>query len=115
AAGDAERAGARGMAQTEMQRGEAAHRQAHDMRALDAQMVEHRRDVIGGARLRIGAGTLRHLGGRVAAGVEGDAAIALAEMTELRLPAPEIAGELMNKDDRRPCAGLLVVEADSVV
>src|SRR6185312_4286401 len=103
------------MAQSEMQRGEAAHREPHDMRAVDAQMVEHRGNVVGGTRLRIGTRALGHIGGRIAPGVEGNAAITLAEMTELRLPAPEIAGEFVDEDDWRSVAGLLVVKADSVI
>ena len=53
AAGDAQRQRARGMAEAEMQRGEAAHRQADDVRLVDLQMIEHGRDVVRGAGLRI--------------------------------------------------------------
>ena len=44
-----------------MQRGEAAHRQAHDMRLLFADRIEHGEDVIGGAGLRIGRHMLGHI------------------------------------------------------
>src|SRR5260370_7817666 len=81
----------------------------------DAQMVETRRDVVGGARLRVGGRALRHVRGRIPPRVEGDAAVALAEMPQLRLPAAGIAGEFMDEDHRNPCPRLLVMEANSVI
>ena len=63
--------------------------------------------VVGGAVLGILRRVLRHLGGREAAGVEGDAAVLPAEAANLRLPAAMIAGELVHEHDRRAGAGLL--------
>src|SRR5260370_41635707 len=81
----------------------------------DAQMVETRRDVGGGARLRVGGRARRQVRGRIPPRVEGDAAVALAEMPQLRLPAAGIAGEFMDEDHRNPCPRLLVMEANSVI
>ena len=68
------------------------------MRLSLADMIEHGEDVIGGAGLRIGRNMLGHVRRRETARIEGDRAIALAEMAHLRLPAAPIAGEFMNED-----------------
>src|SRR5690348_10559146 len=98
-----------------MQRREAAHRQPHDMRLLLADMIQHAEDIVGGAGLRIGRDLLRHIGRREAARIEGNCAIALAEMSELRLEAPDVAGELVDEDHRTAAAGLLEIQAHAVV
>src|SRR6476620_7801338 len=103
------------MPEAEMQRGKAAHGQSHDMRALNPEMIENRADVVRGAALRIVGLVLRHVGGRITTRVERNAAIALAEMPHLRLPAAGIAGELMHEDQRLSGTCLLVVQADSVI
>src|SRR5436309_14637028 len=93
-----------------MKRGEAAHRKANDVRALEAQMIEHRSDVGGGAPLGIGDLACRHLRRRITSGVECDAAVAPAEMSHLRLPAAMIPGEFVHEDQRSAGTGLLIVK-----
>ena len=66
-----------------MHRGESAHRQADDMGRVDLEPIEHRANVVAGTRLRIPLDVLRYVGGRKAARVVGDAAIALAEVAKL--------------------------------
>src|SRR5205823_13044056 len=85
AAGDDQRAGAIGIGEAEMQDGKPAHRNANDMRLRETQAVEHVADVVARPLLRIARPILRHIGGRVAARVEGDAAIAPREKAELCL------------------------------
>src|SRR5262249_11383259 len=101
--------------EAEMQRRKAAHRQADDMRLVDAEAVEHRKDVVAGAVLRIALRLRRHVGGRVTAGVVGNAAVAPAEMAQLRLPRAVVAGELMYEHDRRTRTDLLVKEFHAIV
>ena len=98
-----------------MQGREPAHRQADDVRLVDLQAVEHAADVVAGARLGIAGRVLRHLGGRPASRIEGDATVAPREIAHLRLPAAIVACELVHEDDRRAAAGLLVIELDAVV
>ena len=81
----------------------------------DAERVEHAADVVARARLRVALEVLGHVGGRIAARVVGDAAVAAREVAHLRLPAAVVAGELVHEDDRRAAAGLLVVQLDAVV
>ena len=88
-------------------RREAAHGQAADMRAGNAEAVEHGQDVVGGHVLAVGRGLLRHVGWRVAAGREADRAVAAAEMVQLQRPAAVVAGELVNEDQRRAVPGFL--------
>jgi len=64
--------------------------------------------------LRIMAGILRHVGGRIAASIEGNRAIAPAEEPYLRRPASRFAGELVNEDHRDAVPSLFVVEIDAV-
>src|SRR5271166_7192102 len=115
AAGDRQRAGARRMPEAEMQRCEPAHGKADDMGAPQLQMIQHGGDVVGRAVLRILPHILRHIRRRIAAGVVRDCAVALAEMAQLRLPAPEVAGEFVHEDDRRPGACILVIELHPVI
>ena len=98
-----------------MKRGEAAHRQADDMSLVDLQRIEHRADVVARAILRIFFLIFRDIGGRIAARVEGDAAVVLREVTDLLLPGAKVAGKFMDEDDRNAFAGLLVIELHSVV
>src|SRR5262249_6444283 len=103
------------MAKTEMKRSKATHRKADDVRALDAQMIEQRSDVVAGASLGIGDLACGHIRRRITSGVECDTAIAPAEMSHLRLPAAMIPGEFVHKDQWRARTGLLIVKANSVV
>ncbi len=98
-----------------MQGGEPAHRDADDMRLVDLERVEHGADVVPGAVLRIARRVFRHVRGRVAAGVVGDAAIAPPEIAQLAFVAAIVVGEFVNEDDRRPRPGLLVIEAHAVI
>ena len=85
------------------------------MRLGDRQTVEHGTDVVAGALLRIAGTILGHVRWRVAARIERDAAIAPREVTDLRLEAPVIVGELVDKDDRRARPGLLIIQAHTVI
>ena len=98
-----------------MKRGEPAHGKADHMGAVQLQMIEHGCDVVGRAVLRILPHILRHVRRRIAAGVVGDGAVALAEMPQLRFPAPEVAGEFVHEDDGHAGACLLVIEFHPVI
>lgn len=84
------------------------------MRLLDPELVEDREDVGHRYPLRIGLDVLRHVGRRIAAGGEGDAAVAPREEIHLRLPRQMVAAEFVDEHDRRPFAILLEIEADTV-
>src|ERR1700759_4950064 len=85
------------------------------MRLLLASHIEDGEDVVGRAGLRIGGNIFRHVGRREATRVEGNRAIALAEMPQLRFKTPDVAGELMDKDHGPTAAGLLEIQAHAVV
>ena len=94
---------------------EAAHGQADDVRLVDLQGIEHGADVVAGARLRIALDLGGHVGGRIAARIVGDGAVAPAEMAKLRLPGADVAGEFVHEYDRNPGADLLVEQLHAVV
>src|SRR5690349_156613 len=85
------------------------------MSLLDFEPIEHAADVRSGARLRIARSRRRHGGGRVTAGVVGNAAIASGEIAHLRLPTAEVAGKLVHEHDRGATTHFLVVEGNVVV
>jgi hypothetical protein len=70
---------------------------------------------VGRAVLRILPHILRHIRWRIAAGVVGDGVVALAEMAQLRLPAPEVAGEFVHEYDGHAGASLFVIEFHPVI
>ncbi len=115
AAGDDQRQRAVGIGKAEMQGRKPAHRDADDMRLVDLERVEHGADVVPGAVLRIARRVLRHVRGRIAARVVGDAAIAPPEIAHLAFVAAIVVGEFVDEDDRRPRPGLLVIEAHAVI
>src|SRR5207302_32583 len=115
AAGDGEGKRAVAVRHAEMQRGEGAHRQPDNVRALDAERIEHTADIVAGARLRVALELLRNVGGRIAARVIRDAAIAAREMAQLRLPAASVARELVHEQQRDARAGFFVIQLDAVV
>jgi hypothetical protein len=115
AAGDHQRAGAVMVVHAEMHGGEAAHRQADDVRLVDLQRIHHGADVVARAVLRVLVDRVGHLGRRIAARIVGDAAIEPAEMAHLRFPRADIAGKLVHEHDRDAGADLLVIELHSVV
>ncbi len=98
-----------------MQDGKAAHRDADDMRLRDVEPVEHRPDIVARPFLRILPPILGNIGGRIAARVERDAAIAPREIAQLGLIAAIIPGKLMDEDDRVAGPDLFVIEADAVI
>ena len=100
--------------EAEVQRGEAAHRQADHVGLVDLEVIENGLDVLGGLGLRVALRVTRDIRGRVAAGVEGDRAVPPGEELHLRRPAMEIVGELVNEEDRRALPDLLVVQLDAV-
>src|SRR5258708_14972001 len=74
-------------------------------------MVQRRDDVVLRMRVGVARAVLRHVGGRKAARVEGDAAEAAREEAQLRLPAAVVAGELVHEHERRAAAALLEIQA----
>src|SRR5579871_6100593 len=103
------------MADAEMQRRKAAHREPDDMRFPLANMVEHGEDIVGRACLRIGGDAFRHVRRRKAPRVIRNGAIALAEMPHLRLVATQVAREFVHEDHRMARSGFLEIEADAVI
>src|SRR5882672_1604248 len=103
------------MAKAEMKRGEPAHRKPDDVRALDAQMIGYRSDIVGGTCLGIGYVAFGHIRRRITSGIECNAAIAPAEMPDLRLPTALVPGEFVHEDQRRAGTGLLIVKTNSVL
>src|SRR5438034_5815062 len=94
---------------------ETAHRQPDDMRAVELQMIQHRDDVVARVGLGIARRILRHVGGRKAARIEGDATEVAREKAHLRLPAAIVAGEFMDEQQRHAAARCLVIELDAVL
>jgi hypothetical protein len=81
----------------------------------DPEVVEESQDIVGGAVLGVGGRRCGDVGRRIAAGVEGDGAVALAEMPHLGFPAAAVAGEFMDEENGRSASGLLVIERYSIV
>src|SRR3989441_1055397 len=102
------------VAQAEVERRVAAHRKAAHMGLRDLQGVQETANVVRGLVLRVGLRILRHVRRRVATRVEGDRAIAAREEAPLEVPAPVVAGELVDEDERQALARFLVVEIDAV-
>src|SRR4051794_32174519 len=98
-----------------MQGGKAAHRKTDDVRLVDLERIEHRADIVARPILRIFFAVLRHVGGRIAARVDGDAAIVARKVTHLLLPGTIVSRKLMDEDDRDPSSGLLVVKLHAIV
>ena len=93
-----------------MQRGKRTLAQPHHVRFRDAEMFQHRGDVVGGLSLPVRGVLLGNIGGRVSARVEGDASIVARKPSDLGLPFAMVGGELMHKNYRMAVAGLLEVE-----
>src|SRR6266567_4380646 len=115
ATSDYQRTSAIGIGEAEMQRRKTAHGQADHMRLVDLERIDDRLDVITCALLRVSFAVVRHVGGRIAAGIERDAAIAAAEIAHLRFPGPAVACEFVDEDDRDARSDLLVKELHAVV
>ena len=98
-----------------MKGGKSAHRQADDMRLVDLERIEHRTDVIPRALLRVALALLRHIGGWIAARIEGHATVILRKMTNLLFIRAVVAGKFMNKNDWDAFSGFFVIELDSIV
>jgi hypothetical protein len=84
------------------------------VRLVYLQIVEDAANILHRLTLRVRRRLLRHVGGRIAASIEGNRAIAPAEEPYLRRPAPRFAGELVNEDHRDAVPSLFVVEMDGV-
>src|SRR5207247_5155033 len=110
AARDHERARPLRIGETRVQRREAAHREARDMRAIDLEMVEYRDDVVARARLGVLALVLGRVGERIAAGVIRDAAVAAGEKPYQRLPAAVVPRALVHVAHAGAAAPLLLTD-----
>src|SRR5258708_6684622 len=106
---------ARRIGHAEMERGKPAHGIADDMRAREAEHIEHAEDVVPRALLGIALCIRRHLRRRVTACVIGNAAVAAREMAQLRLPGAPVAGEFVHEYDRRSGTALLVMQSYAIV
>ena len=84
------------------------------MRLVYLQMVEDAANILHRLTLRVRRRVLWNVGGRIAASIESNRAIAPAEEPYLRRPAPRFAGELVNEDHRDAVPSLFVVEIDAV-
>src|SRR6185369_1378540 len=98
------------VAQPEAQGGEASHRQADDVGARDAEMLQHGGDVVAGMILAVEQRILRHLRRRVAARRVGDASALAREISQLQFPLAMIRAVFVHEDDRMAGAGFLVVK-----
>src|SRR5450755_3728119 len=88
----------------------AAHRQADDVRSVDLEMIEHGDGVAHHVQVAVGVARGRHVGRRITAKGISDAAVALAEFAQLRLPAAVIAGEFVHEQNRRALPYFFVIE-----
>lgn len=102
------------ISQAEVQRGEGAHAQTDDVRLIQWQRLHDRGDVVWRLRLSVGRALLGHIGGRITAGVEADAAVVAPEPAHLLLPASKIAAELMDEDVRIAAACFFVPKAGAI-
>src|SRR5579871_6436885 len=85
------------------------------MRSLDLQMIENGFDVPGGTQLRIGDRVLRYVRWWITSGIECDAIVPPAEVTQLWFPASIIPCKLMY-ENRRPAGPCFIVkESDAIV
>src|SRR5215471_6393647 len=108
--GENERLHAPWMIERNLQRGIAPHGQADEVRAVDLQVIEHGDRVSHDVHVGVSRWVARHVGRSVAARRVGDAAIAPAELAQLRFPAAMVAGELVYEQNRRALTDLLVIE-----
>src|SRR5712691_5172562 len=115
AAADRKRARPIRISEAEMQRGKSAHGQADDVSLADVEAIQHGANVVARAGLGVALDALRYVGGRKAAGVIGDAAIAAAEVTKLGFPRSAVACGFVHEHDRNAGPDLLIVELHSVV
>ena len=90
-----------GRIDADMQRGVGAHGVADDMGLVDLERVHQRDDVVAEDVLAVARAVFRHVGGRIAALAEGDAAVGARKVPHLRLPAAPVAGIFVHEDDRR--------------
>jgi hypothetical protein len=84
------------------------------MRLPDTQGVEEAQDVGGGQVLRVRLGIAGHVGRWIAAGVEGDAAIAAGEEAHLEMPALRLPRELVDENEWGSFARFLVEDVDPI-
>src|SRR6516164_1768658 len=115
ATGNDQRTRAIRIGEAEMQSGKTAHRQADHVRFVDLKRIRDGPDVVARALLRVLFGTLRHVGGGIAARIECNAAISWAKMPYLRLPRPAVAGKFVDEDNRNVRSGFLEKEPDAIV
>src|SRR5262249_18992627 len=99
----------------EMQGGKTAHGEADHVRFVDIERIHDGPDVVARAFLRVLFGILRHVGGRIAACIECDAAVSWAKMPYLRLPRQAVAGKFVDEDNRNARSGFLEKELYAIV
>ena len=100
-----------GMSHGEADRGAPAHRLRHQRGALHLQPLEQRFEVVDEARGIL----VRRVGGAAeAAVIDGDAAVALAEVGHLLPPRDVVAACTVQEHDRRTFPVRLVVQLDPV-
>src|SRR5262245_43004445 len=73
-------------------------------------MIENSHRITHNMHVAVGFGIGRNIGWLVSACIVGDAAVALAELAQLALPAPMVACKLVNEEDRRAMPYFLVVK-----
>src|SRR5262245_18177512 len=96
-----------------MQCREGSHAEPDDVSLVDSKMFEHRRDVVGRTVLSVRRIILGHVGGGIAARVEGDASILPREPSDLAFPFAVVGAELVHEHDRIAGSGFLEVESYS--
>ena len=85
------------------------------MGRIDVEAVHDRPDIVPRAVLRVHRRILWHVRRQETARRIGDAAVASGKVPDLRLPAPPVACELVDKHDRQTFARLFVVEFDAII
>ncbi len=102
------------MAHGQHQRHVGAHGEPDRVRLLQPQMIQQVHRVGEGGLPAIGGSLARHVGRRIASGVQDDAAVAAREIAHLVFPASVVATELVQEQDRIAFAGILEIKLHAV-
>src|SRR3974390_953395 len=109
-AGEHQRAPAARMIERDLQSCIAAHRQAADVCAFNLEVIEHSDTIAHNVLVAVGPPVGRYVRRQVTTRGIGDATIALAEFTQLWLPAAMVASEFVQEQERRALPHLFVIE-----